>query len=125
MADVAVRAGYKLLKEIKKAESLFRRLVNEINVLSGLLHCLQNLAEELKEAELNVDPKAEIHHIESCLQILNKVKALFDSVLCGPSLSLPQRVKWASSKRAYVNELLVEIERLKATMILGTSAQQM
>jgi hypothetical protein len=77
-----------------------------------------------EEAESNADPKAEIHNMQSCFQVLGETQVLFDSVPCGPSLLMFQKIKWALSKHAYVNELLVEIERHKATMIMATSAQQ-
>jgi len=124
IADAIVRKGFRYLKDVKDAEKTVEKLVEEVNNLSGVLHSLNNVVERLEEDDPDIDPAAQIHYIESCYKTLKKIQDLFDEVVPTAPLSKRDRLKWPL-KKENTKELLVEIGRHKATMILAMTAREM
>lgn len=123
IADIIVRNGYKYFKEVKDAEKTVKKLIKEVNNLSGVLHSLRNVVEEL-ESDSNFDPSTQIHYVESCQQTLSKIQDHFEKAVPSTPLSRTNRMVWPL-KASQTRELLLEIERHKATMILAMSATEM
>ena len=124
IADSIVRKGFKFLKDVKDAEKSVQKLLEEVNNLSGVLHSLNNIVERLEEEGANVDTSTQIHYIESCYKTLKKIQDLFDEAVPTAPLSKRDRLKWPL-KKEHTKELLVEIGRHKATMILAMTAREM
>jgi uncharacterized protein YoxC len=124
IADSIVRKGFNFIKDVKEAEESVEKLVEEVNNLSGVLHSLNNVVERLAEDERTVDPSTRIHYIESCYKTLKKINDHFDEALPATLLSRGQKLKWPL-KKAHTKELLDEIGRHKATMILAMGAREM
>jgi hypothetical protein len=124
IADSIVRKGFNFIKDVKEAEESVEKLVEEVNNLSGVLHSLNNVVERLEEDERTVDPSTRIHYIESCYKTLKKINDHFDEALPATLLSRGQKLKWPL-KKAHTKELLDEIGRHKATMILAMGAWEM
>jgi hypothetical protein len=124
IADSIVRKGFKFIKDVKDAEKSVEKLVEEVNNLSGVLHSLNNVVEQLEEDEKDVDPSAQIHYIESCYKTLKKIQDLFDEAVPGVPMSRGDKLKWPL-KKAHTKELLDEIGRHKSTMTLAMTAREM
>ncbi|KAH9208786.1 hypothetical protein DL95DRAFT_345079, partial [Leptodontidium sp. 2 PMI_412] len=124
IADVVVRKGYKFIKNVKEAEESVTKLVEEVNNLSGALHSLNNIIERLEEDHTSFDPSTQIHCIESCYKTLTKIQGHFDQAVPSTPLSKGDKIRWPL-KNSQMKELLVEIERHKATMTLAMTAKEM
>lgn len=124
IADVIVRKGFKFIKDVKDAEELVQRLVDEVNNLSGVLHSLNNVVERLEEDRSSFDPSTQIHYIESCYKTLTKIQRHFDEAVPATPMSRGDKLRWPL-KKSHTKELLVEIERHKTTMTLAMSAKEM
>jgi hypothetical protein len=124
LADIVVRRGYKFIKDVREADETVRKIVDEVNNLSGVLHSLSNVVERLEEEDSRHDPSTQIHYIESCYQTLAKLRDLFDGAMPEAPLSKSEKLRWPL-KKSHTKELLVEIERHKATMTLAMSAREM
>jgi uncharacterized protein YoxC len=124
IADSIVRKGFKFIKDVKEAEDSVEKLVEEVNNLSGVLHSLNNVVERLEEDEGDVDPSTRIHYIESCYKTLKKINDHFDEAVPATPLSRGQKLRWPL-KKAHTKELLDEIGRHKATVILAMGAREM
>jgi hypothetical protein len=124
IADSIVRKGFKILKDVKDAEKLVQKLLEEVNNLSGVLHSLNNIVERLEEEGANVDTSTQIHYIESCYKTLTKIQGHLDKAVPATPLSRGDRLQWPL-KKSHTKELLVEIERHKATMTLAMAAREM
>jgi hypothetical protein len=124
LADVVVRRGYKFIKDVRDADETARKIVEEVNNLSGVLHSLSNVVERLEEEDSHHGPSTQIHYIESCYQTLTKLRGLFDEAVPEAPLSKSEKLRWPL-KKSHTKDLLVEIERHKATMTLAMSAREM
>jgi hypothetical protein len=124
IADIVVRKGYKFIKDVKQAEESVTKLVEEVNNLSGVLHSLNNIVERLGEDGESFDPSTQIHCIESCYKTLTKIQGHFDQAVPSTPLSKGDKIRWPLQK-SHTKELLVEIERHKATMTLAMTATKM
>jgi hypothetical protein len=124
LADVVVRRGYKFIRDVREADETVRKIVEEVNSLSGVLHSLSNVVERLEEEHSRHDPSTQIHYIESCYQTLTKLRGLFDEAVPEAPLSKSEKLRWPL-KKSHTKDLLVEIERHKATMTLAMSAREM
>jgi len=124
IADVVVRKGYKFIKNVKEAEESVTKLVEEVNNLSGALHSLNNIVERLEEDDTSFDPSTQIHFIESCYKTLTNIQGHFDQAVPSTPLSKGDKIRWPL-KKSHIKELLVEIERHKATMTLAMTAKEM
>lgn len=127
IAELIVEKGFKLIKfmkDVKEAGDSVKKLVHEVNLLSGLLHCLGNVVKGLEEENSLANYSMQIHHIESCYQTLSKIQEAFKKALPSASLSRTDKLKWPF-KISKTKELLIEVERHKATMTLALTAQEM
>jgi uncharacterized protein YoxC len=124
IADSIVRKGFKFIKDVKDAEKSVEKLVEEVNNLSGVLHSLNNVVERLEEDRHNVDPSTQIHYIESCYKTLMKIQGHFDEAVPATPMSKGAKLQWPL-KKSHTQELLVEIDRHKATMNLAMTAREM
>jgi hypothetical protein len=124
IADVIVRKGFKFIKDVKNAEESVKKLVDEVNNLSGVLHSLNNVVERLEEDGSNSDPSTQIHYIESCYKTLTKIQGHFDEAVPSMPMSKGDKMRWPL-KKSHTKELLVEIERHKSTMALAMGAKEM
>lgn len=126
IAELLVGKGFKFIKFIKdtkEAKDSVKKLVHEVNLLSGVLYCLGNVVRGLED-DSPANYYMQIHHIESCYQTLSKVQEVFEKALPSKSLSKTEKLKWPL-KESKTKELLLEVERHKATMTLALSAQEM
>jgi uncharacterized protein YoxC len=124
IADIIVRKGFKFVKDVKEAEDSVRKLVAEVNSLSGVLHSLSNIVERLEEDTSATKSSTQIHHIESCYQTLSEIQACFEKAVPTQPLSKLEKLKWPL-KASGTKELLLEVERHKTTMSLALNAQEM
>jgi len=124
IADAIVRKRFKFIKDVKDAEKSVQKLVEEVNNLSGVLHSLNNVVERLEEDRQNIDPSTQIHYIESCYKTLMKIQGHFDEAMPAAPMSRGSMLRWPLQK-SHTKELLVEIERHKATMTLAMTAREM
>ncbi|APA15679.1 hypothetical protein sscle_15g104490 [Sclerotinia sclerotiorum 1980 UF-70] len=51
LADAVVRRGYKYMRDVKDAEKYVQSLIDEVNSLSGVLHSLNNVVQELEAVD--------------------------------------------------------------------------
>jgi exonuclease VII small subunit len=75
------------MKTSKGAEEAVKKLVNEINNLSGVLHSLDNVVERLEAENARFDPSCQIHQIHACYETLSKVEQQFDKAVPKAPLS--------------------------------------
>jgi uncharacterized protein YoxC len=124
ITDVIVRKGFKFIVDVKDAEESVKKLVDEVNNLSGVLHSLNNVVQRLEEDGSHFDPSTQIHYIESCYKTLMKIQGHFDEAMPATPMSRANKMRWPL-KKSRTKELLVEIERHKATMSLAMTAKEM
>jgi uncharacterized protein YoxC len=124
IADIIVRKGFKFLKDVKDAEDSVKKLVAEVNSLSGVLHSLSNVVERLEEDASFTDASTQVHHIESCCQTLLEIQKCFEKAMPTQPLSKLEKLKWPL-KASSTKELLLKVERHKTTMALALNAQEM
>lgn len=128
IADIVVRRGYRYVRDVKEAEKSVERLIDEVNKLSGILHSLKNVAERCEDDKLEIEPTAQIHHIEACLKTLQLVDTHLEN--SNPATekdhvgNVKQKLKWPLN-RSKVKELLSEVEKHKAAMSLAMTASSM
>ncbi len=113
-----------LLPGVKGAEEAVRKLIDEVNNLSGVLHCLSNVVEHLEEDVANPDPTMQVHWIEPCYQTLKKVRGHLIQAKRDDSMSRAEKFKWPL-KQSATRELLNDVERHKTVMSLAMSARNM
>ena len=124
IADIIVRKGFKFIKDVKDAEKTVEKLVEEVNNLSGVLHSLNNVVERLEEERQDIDPSTQIHYIESCYKTLMKIQGHFDEAVPATPMSRGDKLRWPL-KKSQTKDLLLELERHKATMTLAMTAREM
>lgn len=128
IADVVVRRGYRYIREVKNAEKSVEQLIDEVNKLSGVLHSLKNVAERCEDDKMEIDPTAQIHHIEACLKTLQLVDTHLEH--SNPATkamgmdSIKSKLKWPLNK-SKVKELMLEVEKHKSVMSLAMTASSM
>ena len=127
IADVVVRKGYCFLHDLKDVEKDAKKLIDEVNLLSGILHSLKNVAEYLASDGYKFNPATQIHYVNACQKSLQRIQAQLDEA--DPTSSsgakkLKKKLKWPFEKHK-TEELLADIEKHKATMTLAMSADQM
>jgi hypothetical protein len=128
IADIVIRNGYKYIKAAKNVESAVASLMNEVNLLSGTLHSLRNVAEGLESESVPFRFTTQVHHVEYCYQTLRKINDLLDSFELpkakGLLHSAAQRLRWPLSL-SETKQLMVEVERHRATLSLALHADGM
>jgi hypothetical protein len=128
IADVVVRRGYRYIREVKNAEKSVEKLIDEVNKLSGVLHSLKNVAERCEDDKMEIDPTAQIHHIEACLKTLQLVDTHLGhsnpATKTAGMDSIKSKLKWPLNK-SKVKELMIEVEKHKSVMSLAMTASSM
>ncbi|KAF4629542.1 hypothetical protein G7Y89_g8607 [Cudoniella acicularis] len=124
IADVIVRKGFKYIKDVKEAHESVTKLVEEVNNLSCILHGLNNVAQRLEEDEASLDPSTQVHYIESCYKTLSEILKHFNDAIPAMLMSKSSKMMWPI-KKSHIKELLMDVERHKATMTLAMTAKGM
>jgi hypothetical protein len=127
IADIVVRRGYCYLHDLKDVEKDAKKLIDEVNLLSGILHSLKNVAEYLESDDYEFDPATQIHYVNACQKSLLRIQEQLDGA--DPTSTsgvkkLKKKLKWPFEKHK-TEELLADIEKHKATMTLAMSADHM
>jgi hypothetical protein len=98
IADIVVRNGYKYIRLFKDADKSVGSLVLAVNLLSGTLHSLRNIAERLDSDNTSIGFTTQIHHVEACYQTLRKIMDLLDkfelSKTKGFLQTTAQKLRW-------------------------------
>jgi hypothetical protein len=127
IADIVVRKGYCYLHDLKDVEKDAKKLIDEVNVLSGILHSLKNVAEYLESDDYEFDPATQIHYVNACQNFLLRIQVQLDEAdptSTSGAKKLKRKLKWPFEK-CKTEELLADIEKHKATMTLEMGADQM
>jgi len=127
IADIVVRKGYHYLHDLKDVEKDAKKLIDEVNVLSGILHSLKNVAEYLESDDYEFDPATQIHYVNTCQKSLQRIQEQLDGadpISTSNAKKLKRKLKWPFEKRK-TEELLADIEKHKAIITLAMSADQM
>jgi hypothetical protein len=127
IADVVVRKSYQYLRSLQNVEKPAKKLIDEVNVLYGILRSLKNVAEYLESEDYKFDPATQIHYVHSCQQSLKRIQELLDKAEPSStprSRNIKKKLKWPFAKDK-TEELLAEIEHHKATMTLAMTADEM
>jgi hypothetical protein len=122
-----VTNGFKYLPEFKQSDETIRSLFNEVNLLFGTLHSLQNIATRLEHEQSSIPHTTRIHHINACDKTLRKVETQLEKVAAKRNTITDrtrQRVVWPLSK-AETKSLLLEVERQKTSLNLALSVDEM
>jgi Fungal N-terminal domain of STAND proteins len=125
IADIVIRNGYKYIKAVKNADKAVVSLMYEVNLLSGTLHSLRNVAEGFENETVPFKFTTQIHHVEYCHQTLRKINGLLDtfdpSKAKGVLQTAAQRLRWPLSI-SETRELMAEVERHRTTLSLALQA---
>jgi hypothetical protein len=128
IADIVIRNGYKYIAAVKDANKAMASLINEVNLLSGTLHSLRNIAEGLEGESNPFVSTTQVHHVESCYRTLRKINDLLDKFELSKSQGFinhaKQRLRWPltlSDTRA----LAAEVEKQRAILTLALNADEM
>jgi hypothetical protein len=133
IADTIFGRVYSYARAVKGAAKEIEELACEIRNLSGILHGLELVLNELLKD--SAEPNLRLHHINSCRATLLKIRNKLDSpnIIASQHPSLPnaakfvstiQKLKWPFS-RSETGDLLAEIERHKATITVALSGDSL
>ncbi|KAI9650824.1 hypothetical protein NHQ30_000858 [Ciborinia camelliae] len=123
LADTVVRLGLKYIRDFKDAEKSVQSLVDEVNILAGILHSLSNVVQELEAVDSTSHGSYKIQHINSCQKTLEKIIKELENAI--PEMkSISQKLKWPF-KKGTIEELRKEVQGHKSTMNMAMSARQM
>lgn len=123
IADVIVRRGYKHFKDVKDADKTVKKLIAEVNSLSGVLHSCHNVVAQLEDGA-KIVPSIQIHFVEACYQTLSTIQGHLEKAVPDLPLSRAHKITWPL-KSSHTKELVAEVERHKATMSLAIGATEM
>jgi len=128
IADIVIRNGYKYIKAVKNNDKAVVSLMNEVNLLSGTLYSLRNIAEGFECETVPFRFTTQIHHVEYCYQTLRKINDLLDSFELSKAKGVlhtaAQKLRWPLSV-SETKELMAEVERHRATLSLALQADGM
>ena len=127
LADSVFRGTFKYLKNVKDAPKEISKLSSELGLLYGVLNSLRLVADQLGDERF--DSTIRLHHIHSCLQTLEKVKAILNkhdttSLSDHAAQAMKRRMRWPFSI-SEAKDLIMEIERHKSTLSLALTADGM
>jgi len=133
IADTIFGRVYSYVRAVKGAAKEIEQLACEIRNLSGILHGLELVLNELLRD--SAEPNLRLHHVNSCRATLLKIRNKLDSpaTTASQNTSLPntarfvstlQKIKWPFS-RSETSELLAEIERHKLTINVAVSGDSL
>ncbi|KIV87712.1 hypothetical protein PV11_03241 [Exophiala sideris] len=128
IADAVIRNGYRYVKAATKARKVVAALVNEVNLLSGTLHSLQNVVESLETEAESRTVTTKSDHFDTCYQTLRKVNILLDKFVAFDSKrtfhTMKRQLEWPL-KAHETEELISEIKRHRATLSLALQADEL
>ena len=128
IADIVIRNGYKYIRALRNADKAVAALVNEINLLSGTLHSLQNVVESLETESVPFAPATNIEHFNNCHETLQRINILFDKVGGSGSDSSFRgkfrKLQWPL-KVPEVKDLISEVERHRMTLSLALQSDEL
>lgn len=122
ITDMVFRRTFRYVKAVKGAPKELSALTTAMGALSGILHNLCLLADQL-EGE-SFDTTIQANHICSCLQTVEKIQGIldkFDSSTGNHSMKVMGRLKWPFSVPE-AKDLCTEIEGHKTTLSLALTA---
>ena len=127
LADVVFGRIYKYVKAVKNASKDMATLSSEIGALYGILSNLRLISDQL-ESDI-YESTTRPHHIHSCHETLEKVKSILErdnvsSVQDHRLQTLKRKLRWPFTS-SEVKDLVVEIERHKATLGLALNVDGM
>ena len=127
LADIVFRRTYKYVKAVKKAPKEISALSTEIGSLYGILSSLQLISRQL-EGE-TFDTSTRTHHVQSCFETLEHVRSILDkddtsSIHDQRLETLKRKLRWPFTS-SEVKDLIAEIERHKATLVLALNVDCM
>ena len=126
IADTIFSRTYRYARLVKNAEKDVEELASEIRSLSGLLHGLALVLNEL-EAETS-ERNFRLHHINSCRGTLTKIEKKLDNYDFGANKGIVdktlRKLKWPFSVEE-TKELIAEVGRHKATINVALSADSL
>lgn len=125
IADSVFTRTYRYARGVKNAEKDIAELASGIRSLSGLLHGLALVIEELQK-DTTSETNFRLHHINACRATLTKVENKLEKLdpatpRDSRTVTLSKRLKWPFSS-SETKELIVEVERHKTTINIALSA---
>jgi len=127
IADIVFSRTYRYAKAVKGAANDIEKLSSEIRSLSGVLHGLSLVVNELEKE--TIEPNLRLHHINSCRTTLTKIQRKLErndpaTTKDGLVHAALRSLKWPFSS-SETKELLAEIGRHKATIGIALSTDNM
>lgn len=126
IGDVVFRRLYQYAKSVAGAENEAVALKNEVASLTGVLHSLHIIAQELED-DSTVHNAIRIDHVNSCLATLYKINSLLatmDFPKDKPVSKAIQKLKWPM-KSSETKALYLEVQKHRETLSLALSADSM
>jgi hypothetical protein len=127
LSDTIFRKLYHYVKDVKSAEKEVKTLKNEVAALSGVLHNLQLIAQDLETSELQ-NNSIRLDHIDACLNTLYKLKdniekaGIFDK---GKIRSTVHKLSWpfkAVDTKKFVDDIRGHRDHLNFALSVDTMA---
>ncbi|MCJ1264939.1 hypothetical protein MMC22_004814 [Lobaria immixta] len=127
LADVVFGRIYKYVKAVKNASKDMATLSSEIGALYGILSSLRLISDQLENGLFESTTRP--HHIHSCLKTLERVKSILERDDAASSQNhrlqtLKRNLRWPFTS-SEVKDLVIEIERHKATLGLALNVDGM
>ncbi|KAF1851654.1 ankyrin, partial [Cucurbitaria berberidis CBS 394.84] len=126
IADIVFRKLYQYVKTAKKAEIEVQKLKNEVATLTGVLHNLHLVVEELED-DSTIDNAIKVDHVASCSATLKRIDSVLSSIQFPKDQKIQnaiQRLKWPF-KATETKEIGDEVRRHRETLSLALSADSM
>ncbi|KAH7123881.1 hypothetical protein B0J11DRAFT_324253 [Dendryphion nanum] len=126
IGDVVFRRLYQFAKSAAGAEKEVVALKNEVASLTGVLHNLHVIAQELED-DSTIHNAIRIDHVKSCLATLYKIKSLLAKVDFPKDKTISraiQKVKWPI-KASETKTLSLEVHKHREVLSLALSADSM
>lgn len=126
IADVVSRKLYQYVKTVKNAEKEVLAFKAEVAALTGVLHNLHLIAEELED-DSTFDNVFQVDHVASCSATLEQIDSLLSKLEFPKGRKLHsalQKLGWPF-KTAETQELTNEVRRHRETLSLALSADTM
>jgi hypothetical protein len=126
IAETVIRNGYQYVRDAEGAGSQIATLILEITNLFGVLHSLRLVACRFEGEDF--DSTMQIHHIQSCYEILDKIQKQLDKADPAKSRNrldaARRKLQWPLSS-SETKSLIAEVERHKSTLSLALNADGM
>lgn len=129
LTEIAVKNGFRLIKDSTDAEDIVKKLFYELNALYGVLQSLFNVVSVLETADTpaSYSHGAQSHLITACLATIIKVEKILEKVAAKRNKNLQrvkQRLRWPLNADETLG-LLNEIERHKSSISLAVTVDEL